>query len=187
MKRTFAFALFLTTVVVLSGCTSEKPIGGERDVHGCLTPAGYSWDDEIKACLRPWEIKDESQRIAAKIAVEYVGQSKGLTVVQVDVRKCQGCFVVHFDSYGERTEVALQDWNIVGRSDLTYEEALLIAQESACTKEGNLTNASFYNENTKTWWIGLDAEKPGCAPACVVSEDTRTAEINWRCTGAIPD
>ena len=30
-------------------------------------------------------------------------------------------------------------------------------------------------------------EKPGCLPACVVSERTKTAEINWRCTGVMVD
>ncbi|KKU82706.1 MAG: hypothetical protein UY09_C0007G0014 [Parcubacteria group bacterium GW2011_GWA2_47_8] len=30
---------------------------------------------------------------------------------------------------------------------------------------------------------GLDAD--GCNPACVVSEATRAAEVNWRCTGLV--
>ena len=47
-----------------------------------------------------------------------------------------------------------------------------------------------HNEFTKTWWIDLDMkpefENKLCNPACVISEDTKTAEINWRCTGALP-
>ncbi len=70
-------------------------------------------------------------------------------------------------------------------SSLTEEEALIIAQESECVEEGQLTDRVSYNENTLTWWIDLDAEKPGCSPACVVSEATGMAEINWRCTGLI--
>ncbi len=42
------------------------------------------------------------------------------------------------------------------------------------------------NEGTGTYWIGLNIEKEGCNPACVVNLETRTAEINWRCTGLIP-
>jgi hypothetical protein len=53
-------------------------------------------------------------------------------------------------------------------------------------KEGGLKNFSFYNENSKTWWFDMDVVKPGCNPACVVFEENRTTEINWRCTGAIP-
>lgn len=67
-------------------------------------------------------------------------------------------------------------------------EARAIAEKSDCVKDGNLTDEIFYNENSQTWWIGLDVEKPGCNPACVVSEESKTAEINWRCTGLIlPD
>lgn len=37
------------------GCETEKPIGGERDEHGCLGPAGYSWCESKQKCLRVWE------------------------------------------------------------------------------------------------------------------------------------
>ncbi len=73
---------------------------------------------------------------------------------------------------------------------ITYEEAIQIAQDSECTEKGTLTETYFYNENTRTWWIDLtmklEFENDLCYPACVISEETKTAEINWRCTGALP-
>ena len=60
-----------------------------------------------------------------------------------------------------------------------------IAETGECTKDGALKDNALYNESSKTWWIDLDIDKPGCSPACVIHED-ETAEINWRCTGAIP-
>ncbi len=71
-------------------------------------------------------------------------------------------------------------------SQLSEQEAIQIAQASDCTGEGTLTENAYYNGYTGTWWIDLESneEKQGCNPACVVSED-RTAEINWRCTGAL--
>ena len=68
---------------------------------------------------------------------------------------------------------------------LTYEEASGIANTSTCLDEGELTDTYTYNGYTDTWWIDMIIDKPGCAPACVVYEETKTAEINWRCTGAI--
>jgi hypothetical protein len=65
-------------------------------------------------------------------------------------------------------------------------EAVIIAQQSACTTAGSLTDNATYNPNAQTWWIDIDADKPGCAPACVVSAVDKTAEINWRCTGLLP-
>jgi hypothetical protein len=68
---------------------------------------------------------------------------------------------------------------------LTFEEARAIALNSSCMDEGNLTGNYIYNNYTRTWWFDMDIEMPGCMPACVVDEETRTAEINWRCTGLI--
>ncbi len=71
-------------------------------------------------------------------------------------------------------------------AELEYEDAVVIASESPCVDEGSLTDTAQCNTGTGTWWIDLDIERPGCAPACVVDVNTRQAEVNWRCTGALP-
>lgn len=70
---------------------------------------------------------------------------------------------------------------------MTEAEARAIA-EAICIKGGESLKPGYYNETTKTWWFdaNFNAVRPGCNPACVVSENTGKAEINWRCTGAIP-
>jgi len=71
---------------------------------------------------------------------------------------------------------------------LTEAEARDIAEKS-CIKGGDaLASGGTFNENSRTWWFdaNLNAIQEGCNPACVVSEETKQAEINWRCTGAIP-
>jgi hypothetical protein len=30
-------------------------VGGDRDAHGCIPSAGYSWCASKQKCLRPWE------------------------------------------------------------------------------------------------------------------------------------
>jgi hypothetical protein len=72
---------------------------------------------------------------------------------------------------------------------LSEAEARVIA-EKTCIKGSEALSAGMYNSNSKTWWFdaNLNATRPGCNPACVVGEETKMAEINWRCTGAIvPD
>lgn len=70
------------------------------------------------------------------------------------------------------------------------EEAKKTALDSECVAEGNLKEEYFCNESTGTWWIDLGppagGEKQGCNPACVINVSTKQAEINWRCTGLIP-
>lgn len=74
---------------------------------------------------------------------------------------------------------------------LTIQEAKAKAKGTECTEKGSLREDSYtYNENSRTWWIDLDMKpehaNPLCSPACVISEDDDTVEINWRCTGALP-
>jgi len=70
---------------------------------------------------------------------------------------------------------------------ITEADARIIA-ENTCIKGGEALSAGTYNPNSTTWWFdaNLNATKPGCNPACVVSTETKQAEINWRCTGVIP-
>ena len=67
---------------------------------------------------------------------------------------------------------------------LSLSEAKDIALLSECGDR--LKDTYICNEITGTWWINLDIEKAGCNPACVINVETKTAEINWRCTGLLP-
>jgi len=70
-------------------------------------------------------------------------------------------------------------------SGMSEAEARAIANKT-CIKGGEALAAGTYNENSKTWWFdaNLNSATSGCHPACVVSEETKQAEINSRCTGA---
>jgi len=67
---------------------------------------------------------------------------------------------------------------------LSLSEAKEIAIHGQCGDK--LKDTYICNEITGTWWIDLDIEKAGCSPACVINVETKTAEINWRCTGLLP-
>jgi eight-cysteine-cluster-containing protein len=66
---------------------------------------------------------------------------------------------------------------------LSYVEAVATAESSECNSM--LKETHYCNNITGTWWMDLNIDKPGCSPACVVIVETKKAEINWRCTGAI--
>ncbi len=71
-------------------------------------------------------------------------------------------------------------------ASMSLAEAKEIAMNSECS-QGNITGEQFCNEYTGTWWLDLDIEREGCYPSCVVDVNTKTAEINWRCTGLITE
>nr|WP_057926445.1 hypothetical protein [Burkholderia ambifaria] len=31
-------------------------VGGDRDTHGCIGSAGYTWCEQTQQCERPWEL-----------------------------------------------------------------------------------------------------------------------------------
>ena len=70
---------------------------------------------------------------------------------------------------------------------LSYPDALQIARSSECVEQGYLSEIRLCNEDTGTWWIDLEIDKPGCSPTCVIDVSEKTAEINWRCTGLVPE
>lgn len=90
----------------------------------------------------------------------------------------------------EETKEKLDDMSVCVSQNgvqMNYEEAVKIAEENC--KEGSLKDEYFCNDYTGTWWIEFtpDEVKEGCNPACVVSVETKKAEINWRCIGLIQE
>jgi predicted lipoprotein with Yx(FWY)xxD motif len=93
-----------------------------------------------------------------------------------------GCKASAGYSWCEAKQKCIRAWEEPCEGALTSSEVRAIA-DSACGS--NLSDAILYNNNSKTYWIDINEAKQGCSPACVIWEGNKTAEINWRCTGAI--
>lgn len=39
--------------------SQPRMLGADRDPHGCIPSAGYSWCARERACVRPWELAKE--------------------------------------------------------------------------------------------------------------------------------
>jgi hypothetical protein len=61
MKKFMIGILILSVFAV--GCVKNQVIGGDKDSHGCLIAAGYSWCEDKQKCLRPWEENCSAQII----------------------------------------------------------------------------------------------------------------------------
>jgi Raf kinase inhibitor-like YbhB/YbcL family protein len=46
-----------------------KIIGGDKDEHGCLIGAGYTWCDTKQKCIRPWEEECASGQITSNMNI----------------------------------------------------------------------------------------------------------------------
>jgi len=92
----------------------KELIGGNRDEHGCLGPAGYSYDEEIGVCIRSWELSSEQYR-PVQMAVEYLGREKGLTLDGViPEQEGDGYLVLLQKADSSRVEVEIKDDQVVG-------------------------------------------------------------------------
>ena len=126
----YKYLVALSIAILLTGCTSvietsDEPIqniGGQRDVHGCLGPAGYSWNGEVGACIREWELDDDQKR-AASIAMGHLGYKKGSTIIQVMTARCPGCFVVEVERDRDRIKVTLDNW-VIKKQSLTPDQCI---------------------------------------------------------------
>ncbi len=140
MKRVMIivlFGLFLTLA-----CEKEQIIGGQRDEHGCLTPAGYAWDENVKACIRDFEL-DEDQKRAATIAIEYMNRGGSeftpyYTVEKVEVMRCPGCFEVYLTYYLSETnkgtiKVIISNWVATNEKFLDETKYICTEEEKAAT------------------------------------------------------
>ena len=62
MKKTFIAGFIL--LMILGGCSGQDEaennkatiVGSDKDVHGCIGSAGYSWCERTEKCERPWEL-----------------------------------------------------------------------------------------------------------------------------------
>lgn len=54
-----AFAALLAATALTACAAPESPIlGGDRDAHGCIGSAGYSWSALKQECVQPWNAAD---------------------------------------------------------------------------------------------------------------------------------
>jgi hypothetical protein len=134
MKAQIIILGLILSLVLIAGCAKQQIIGGQRDEHGCLGPAGYSWNASIGACVREWEL-DEGQRKAAQIVIAPL--SYPVTITEVEVLRCLGCFVVHLqrNDNQKQFQVDLINWTIKPEPLACTEEAKICPDGTAVGRD----------------------------------------------------
>jgi hypothetical protein len=55
IKNALANSQSLSNDLYKPGSQVQKMVGGDRDEHGCIGSAGYTWCESKGKCLRLWE------------------------------------------------------------------------------------------------------------------------------------
>lgn len=76
---------------------TKPAVGGDKDAHGCIGSAGYTWCDEKKKCLRQWEescvVNDEQEIEEIKQAlIKKNNWAKDMSL-EVTINKREGIYV----------------------------------------------------------------------------------------------
>lgn len=90
MKR-LTLLLIATSLLASCGAAPATPsdgnsppiVGGDRDEHGCIGSAGYSWCAPKQKCLRPWEeecFATAFEALASQLAQKYGDSQKQITL-----------------------------------------------------------------------------------------------------------
>ena len=64
--KTFLFALLFAGTSVLFAQQTQPKAGADKDAHGCIASAGYTYSQLKKECIRTFEQKIQLKEIATK-------------------------------------------------------------------------------------------------------------------------
>jgi predicted secreted protein len=180
--------LLLLSILFLGGCVQAAPVEPRPTTQSVELREGETYTIALEAAStadRQWQVTfDEALLELIERTPDGAADQERFTFRALATGTTEAYF-----SYHRPNEVICMF--TIGADPALAEtmsetEAREIAASSVCGQAGALKENAFYNDWTATWWIDLDAQKEGCAPACVVDVRTGQAEINWRCTGALP-
>lgn len=80
-----------------NNASPQTIVGNDRDKHGCISSAGYAWNEEREECIRPWElpvITEAEQAVQEQLAQKYQKSSLSVQVTKIDGNHVAGS--IHF-------------------------------------------------------------------------------------------
>lgn len=77
MKHYFFLACILS-FLLSSNVFAAPMVGGDKDAHGCIGSAGYSYSETLGKCIRPWELYtiDHEQMVTGNTRLDAILKRK---------------------------------------------------------------------------------------------------------------
>jgi hypothetical protein len=139
------FIALLLPLILISACVCPANIGGNKDEHGCLTAAGYTWCESKAKCLRIWEeeCKEIPQSRARFVAINYIRETedyiqnngRNMKILDVTEEECEGCWVIQiqYDADSEtgldavKVSLSISNWEVTNTD--TERHSIMSEQE----------------------------------------------------------
>ena len=167
MKTQLLIVGLVLSIVLLAGCAQQQIVGGDKDEHGCIGSAGYSWCEAKQKCLRTWEenCTAEGCGTCPQLVAPAPGFCSGGTIVSGEKNDC-GCQGPPkcIKACTEEAKIC-PDGSAVGRTGPDCEFA-------PCPGTGGVGMANpasvFCEEQGGTLEIRTDAESEGQIGICIL-------------------
>lgn len=186
--------LLLLLIIFFSfGCTSGESINSFEECVAAGNPVMESYPRQCSANGRNFiEIVANDSLVDFEIKAQFPDKivyenNNGLTIkMEIDCAERNGIFNECGSPCETENEACVEVCAYTCELPTFSQEEAYSLAVTGCSS-GEVSSAAIYNNNTKTWWFDFIPQEPvpGCNPACVVFEETRSTEINWRCTGLI--
>lgn len=109
------YLIYLGLIVVFGGVlfyiSKVQPTTTQyqTDAYGCLLSSGYSYNVEIGACARSWELNNTDAKSAAKVAADLLSHPRGLVISSIEKTSCVNCFTVHLKKGSDGVAVSINN------------------------------------------------------------------------------
>jgi len=133
MKKVM-LSLMLIMIITLTGCGNDK-ITGEAIAHKCSVSEGYTWDEEIGACIQKSELRSSEQKEAAKMAVGSLKDMPGIAVTEVIEDEETGTYTV------KTTTPKEQDYEVIVTGE-EVAEPIRVMTTTWCDDKGGIARAA---------------------------------------------
>lgn len=183
--------LTIIILILITGCNTKPMVGNDKDQHGCIGSAGYTWCESKLECLRTWEEEcpedkltgEEKAKEIAKGFVKEMNEYKDykgeeLEITNIDSAECPGCWLIDTEFLLTPPEsknkskaivkLTLVDWK-VSRAERSDVETDIPIDEKKYESENN---KEYISEDNNKEYISEDLEK------CTV--------IDYACEEGIP-
>lgn len=75
MRKFFFSSLLLAVLAACSHSPIDTLVGADRDEHGCIGSAGYTWSYALHDCVRTWEVGERFDGPSKSIYLVYSDDS----------------------------------------------------------------------------------------------------------------
>lgn len=158
--RKFAIVLLLAAALVF-GCAQQdngQVVGGDKDEHGCIGSAGYTWCGERQKCLRTWEEGCAAQGTGDEISNFDECAAAGNPVMESYPRRC---------SAGGKTFTEEIDEPLLGGDE----------DEHGCKASAGYSWCGEKQKCLRTWEEECEAQGGGTEPAAQAMTEAEAREI----------